>query len=806
MRTRLLLRRQVRYLLRAPGATAAGICATALGVASIVAVHLVSELIVSRLQQSLLLSGHTHVVRSPSEESYFELRERWRRGLAPEVRAMTPVLEGHAAVHGQPARLVGIDWLATDRTGGGFGPAQGAAFELLAGDAALASRGMRVASADVVRLGAGPAAAELRIAGVFDGEERSLVMDIAAAQAALQRRNPSAIWIHAPDAMRFRALDRWLPGASAALNLSTTMDFGGGVTAEALDQTQPARRFALALMFNLSALGCLALFVAAFLIYQSSYASVARRARDGDRLLAIGVSRGQLRALFIGEGALLGAIGAGLGCVLGWALAGMLADSPLWAETPLALTGTAAIKGAVAGIGVGAFGAIAASQPPRPRRARWLFPAFAGALLAASVPSNSLAAAFGIILALCIGQIALVTPGAAALANRWRQADRAIPRHRQPPPTAIRRRASRRSFAKQLREVGVAVSALSIAIAAAMGIDAMVESFRRDFAALLDRFYFDALRIELAAPQQVDDQAMRWLRALPDVASARRYGNAEVLLNGHPALVRIGPDDALEASRYGRAEALDDAVLLSEGGARRLAVVGGDRVSIDGGGGERLATIAGLFSDYGAVKPRIAASAQPWAAALGGATFNEATVAPHSTGPGAAHRRAALAETIRARFPRAQVEDHAQIRARALGAFDRSHELSSRLSLLALGVAVAGLYAALSALHARRRGERLLLYTLGVGRWSIGRLALAESLGLGAAAAALAAPLGVAIAWVLCELVNPRAFGWSISFHIPLASVFWPVLLGVGAALLAGLLPALRSMRALASPARYALE
>lgn len=802
----LLLRRQVRYVLRTPGATAAGICATALGVASIVAVHLVSELIVSRLQESLLLSGHTHVVHSPSEESYFELRDRWRRGLMPEVEAMTPVLEGHVTADGLPARLIGIDWLATSRRGGDFGPAQGTAFELLAGDAALASAGTGLAIGDAVRVGIGPTARALAIGGIFAGDERSLVMDIAAAQTALRRRDPTAIWVHAPAAIGFRWLDRWLPGATAALNLSAVLDFGGGVTAEALDDAQPTRRFAMALMFNLSALGCLALFVAAFLIYQSSYASVARRARDGERLLAIGVSRGKLRALFVGEGALLGAIGAGLGCVLGWALAGMLADSPLWAEAPLALSSAALTKGAVAGVGVGAFGALAASQPKRRRLGRWIFAALAGALLAASALSASLAAAFGIILALCILQIALVTPAAAALANRWQMVGGAIPSGRGRRSAVIQRRASRRSLAGQLREVGVAVSALSIAIAAAIGIDAMVESFRRDFATLLDRFHLDALRIEFAAPEHADDEAMRWLRALPGVASARRYGNAEVLLNGRPASMRIGPDDALEWRRYGRAEALGDAVLLSESAARSLAIGVGDPVRIDGGSGERTATIAGLVSDYGAAEPRIVASAASWADGFNRTTFNAAAVVLHPASGGEAHRRTALAKAIDERFPSAQVQDHAELRTRALGAFDRSHRLSSNLSLLALGVAVAGLYAALSALHARRRGKCLLLYTLGVERWSIGRLALAESLGLGVAAAALAVPLGVAIAWALCELVNPRAFGWSISFRVPLASVLWPALLGVGAALLAGLLPALRSMRALASPAAYALE
>ena len=798
---KLLVRRQLRYLLRARGATAASVFATALGVASIVAVHGVSERIVSRVQESQLLSGYTHIVGSLPEGRYFDLRERWRGGAAPAVEAMAPVLEGHVVANGVATPLSGIDWLALGRTGDGFGATPATAFELLAGATALASAGTGLAAGDAVRIGA-PNLAELAIVGAFAGKERRLVADIATAQAALQRIDPTAVWIRAPAVSGWRWLDDWLPGASAAFGRATTIDLGDGIVAEALDRAEPTRRFAAALMFNLSALSCLALFVAAFLIYQSSYASVARRARDNERLLAIGVSQGRLRLLFVGEGALLGAIGAGLGAPFGWALAGLLADSPLWSAAPIELSAAALIKGVCGGVGVGAIGALAASQPKRRAWGRWASAAVALALFAAAAASANLAAAFGIILALCIMQIALITPAAAALANRWRVSRRAAP------PVARRipilaRRASRRSLALQLREVGVAVSALSIAIAAAIGIDAMIESFRRDFAALLDRFYFDALHVDFVAPEQAGDDVMRWLRELPGVTSARRYGDADALLDGRPVRMRVGPDDALEASRFGRAETLGDAVLLSEAGARAWRIDAGASVRIDGGRGIHDARLAGRVGDYSIDKPRAFAAAQHWAPRLSGLAFDGVAVftAPE---PNAAAQRAAVARAIEDRFPQAQIRDHAALRARALNAFDRSQRLSSRLALIALGVAVAGLYAALAALQARRRNEHLLLHALGLERWQIAALAIGESVGIGIVAAVLAAPLGVAIAWVLCELVNPRAFGWSISFGVPLASVAWPLLLGIGAALLAGLAPALRTTRELGAPNRHA--
>ena len=137
--------------------------------------------------------------------------------------------------------------------------------------------------------------------------------------------------------------------------------------------------------------------------------------------------------------------------------------------------------------------------------------------------------------------------------------------------------------------------------------------------------------------------------------------------------------------------------------------------------------------------------------------------------------------------------------------FDRSHELSSRLTLIALAVAIAGLYTALSAIAARRRGEQRLLHALGTGRRRIAWLTVCQCVGLGVTAAALATPLGIAIAWALCELVNPRAFGWSITLVLPPATFAEPVLLGIAAAALAGLAPAWRTMTALTTPSDHEL-
>jgi putative ABC transport system permease protein len=67
-----------------------------------------------------------------------------------------------------------------------------------------------------------------------------------------------------------------------------------------------------------------------------------------------------------------------------------------------------------------------------------------------------------------------------------------------------------------------------------------------------------------------------------------------------------------------------------------------------------------------------------------------------------------------------------------------------------------------------------------------------QSVWLAGIALVLALPLGLGIAWVLCDQINPRAFGWSIPLRPSLAAMARPILCGFIVAPLAGWLPALR--------------
>lgn len=787
---RLLLRHQVRYLARTPAATAAQVLGTALGVASVVAVHLVSERIQARLDADSV-TEYTHILRAEplAEDDYFELRARWRNGAVTGIEAVVPVIEGYATAGGQPRRLVGIDMLADRRPAetGTEGP-RGAAIDLLTRNAVLAGKALGLAPGDVVRLND----TEVAIVGVFGSTADWFVGDIATARRVLDRADPTAVWIRA--GADSPVLERWLPGITAGFRQPDSLDLGSGLRARPWSEAEPTRRFALALLFNLGALGMLALFVAAFLVYQSAHANVARRRSSDAQLAALGVPRGTLRLLFVGEGILLGLMGAGLGTGAGWGLAALLVQGPAPSPDVLPLSGVAAAKGAVCGVGVAALGALAASTRSPSRLLPRAWAAGAALVLLLSAWSDTLAGAFGIVLALCLLQIAVLVPWSGRALKRLFERGSA--------PVGVVHRAAVRSVANQLAEVHVAVGALSVAVAAAIGIGIMVDSFRRDFSGMLDQRLWEGVHVETAAPfPKGTDRAASLdpVRAVPGVTDVRAYGRASVALDGISARVTLTRGDAEEARRYGYGNPFPEAVLLNEGGARALGVAPGDTVRVAGGRGSRAVEVAHVFRDYGAPGPRIIAATDQFEPLLDGIAYDSFSVLTDGS------QRDTVAAALQARFPGAVVRDHVETRRLALDVFDATFEIASELTLIALLVAVAGLYNALSELQARRRGENRLLYTLGVGEGRIALLATQQNGVIGVAAAVLAIPLGLAIAWVLCVEVNPVAFGWSIPWTPTAGSILPPVALGIAAALLAGLAPTRAAARAVTGAARHEL-
>ena len=82
-----------------------------------------------------------------------------------------------------------------------------------------------------------------------------------------------------------------------------------------------------------------------------------------------------------------------------------------------------------------------------------------------------------------------------------------------------------------------------------------------------------------------------------------------------------------------------------------------------------------------------------------------------------------------------------------------------------------------------------LLEAMGVSERERQALQLWRALGVGATVLFVALPIGIVMAWLLCTVVNPRAFGWSLQLTLSPNAFLTPLVTGLIAIAVTSLLP-----------------
>ena len=767
----LLAKSQGRHVIRHPIGALATLVGVTLAVFAVVVVHLVAQSLRADLRDAGRsgMFAHTHVATRTNltEADYFDLRRRWRQGELPSVAELLPIMDGHVMVNGRTRRLVGFDPLAAlaNPAVAGLDVPRG----FLTGDVVVAGPddSQTIGASDGIVGGM-----SVTVQTVADLEV--LLADLPTAQRLLKREAElDALWLRVANT-RSRLLD-WadelLPGIAAALpTIGDPVVPGYRVTA--VERWNPARRFADAQAFNLGVLAFLSVLMATFLAVEASATNAARRRGELERLFAMGVGRAALRGTLVAEGFVVGVLGAGAGYALGVIGAGAIAaDTGLPATPSTWWVGAKAFLCGTLAAGLAAALAPVWLQPVTAIRAwrRHGMGALALALVVACLVRGSLVGAFTALLALCYLHVAYVVPAFATAVSRLAAFAK----------TAVAK-ANLRAAPVALAEADagggarLALGALSVAAAATIGMGLMVESFRNDFHDMLDAALWEGVHVRAGPGEPAFDLA--WIRALPECRDARRYGEARAQTPAGPITVRLAALDDRELARYDYSGPAPDA-MVNEAGARFLGLRAGDVTQIKAGRAAFKVTVAHVFRDFRAVPTVILPMTLRGRFESGAIAWNQVTARSE---PGAA---TALTNRLALAYPSAEIRDHATIRGLAEAAFDRSFAVSNVLTLVTMLVAVVGLYAALAAQQEARQREFRLLAALGYARSEIWRLAMTRTVVLGTVAALAALPLAVAIAWVLCALVNPQAFGWSIDLRLEARAFAAPVALCVAAAL-----------------------
>lgn len=130
-----------------------------------------------------------------------------------------------------------------------------------------------------------------------------------------------------------------------------------------------------------------------------------------------------------------------------------------------------------------------------------------------------------------------------------------------------------------------------------------------------------------------------------------------------------------------------------------------------------------------------------------------------------------------------------------MGLFEQTFTITETLRWLSAIIAFVGVFSALMALQFERTRQLGVLRAIGVTPVQLAALIIGETGLMGLVAGLFAVPVGYVVAYVLIFVIYLRSFGWTMAFYSNAAVVYQGLALAFGAALLAGVLPALKMAR-----------
>lgn len=825
-------RASATYLLRHPWQLLLAVLGISIGVAVMVAVDLANASARKAFITSMnSLNGNaTHqIIGGPGgidESVYVQLR------VGAGFREIAPIVAGNVRIAEQTVQLLGVDVFA-EREFRNFSTAASARVDGSAADPNSPVETIRQFLADDGQvLMSGQFAAEFglslgdtfeiqvngkpvlaRVAGFYPQDQvvelqNLLVTDIAVAQEWLGMSGKLSridVKVLPDDGSIEDQLRSRLPPGTELLSAS--------------DRVQTTADMSDAFMTNLFAMSLLAILVGLFLIYNSvSFAVLQRRDLIGI-LRALGVTRGQLFRLILIEALLIGVVGGLLGVMggiwLGEKLLALVSQTIsdhyfAVAVTDVAIGSMSVIKGFALGLGATIVAAAipameASSYQPRlalsrsvleTRTGKWLsrfglggvlLMVFAAVLLLASGKNLAvgLSALFLLILgfAFCIPVfVGFMSRALSPMAGRI---------------AGTTGRLAIGGVSKSLSRTGVAVVALSIAVAATIGVSVMVESFRLSVSAWLTTtlqsdIYVGVPRGSLDADLIVDlvstsgiDSFSTSRRSWLETDQGRTRLVALQMAPGSYAGTKIRGGDSDAVWRQFETE---NSVLISDALAYRNDISRGDLIKLNTSVGTIDFPIAAVYQSYDSNNGAILMSRS---------TYDYFFDDPGIDSLGIYVASGADVEMVMERLraigvgrQTLMINSNARIREISLQIFDRTFVVTNVLYWLAVTVAVIGILGAMLALQLERAKEFGILRAIGMTPAQTGMLVSVQTGFIGLLSGIAAVPLGLVMAWVLINVINRRAFGWEIDFTMVPSVLAWAILLALGASIIAGIYPA----------------
>ncbi|MCX7735689.1 MAG: FtsX-like permease family protein [Candidatus Kapabacteria bacterium] len=365
-----------------------------------------------------------------------------------------------------------------------------------------------------------------------------------------------------------------------------------------------------------------------------------------------------------------------------------------------------------------------------------------------------------------------------------------------------------KGLANSLSRIGIAISALAISLAAAIGVGTMVNSFRITVVNWLETRLQKDIYISVPTlisrfnDATIPDGLDTLLEKLPEVKNLTLYRELRIT-EGNNMIHLIGssfPEDpsSMYVFKEGDPKQIwtklkQGEVMVTEPYSYRTNKGVGDSVDVLTDKGMKKFRIAGVHYDYGSDIGLIFMEIE---------TYRKFWDDRKLSGLGVFLKEGYdVQETINKIRNLVGTDQEIIVRSNkdllksSIEVFDRTFIVTNVLQILAIIVAFIGVLSALMSLQLERTKEIAIYRANGMTPRDIWKYLNLQTGIMGLIAGILSIPLGNILALVLIYVINKRSFGWTLQFNIIPELLIEAVLVGIISAILASIYPAYKMSR-----------
>ncbi len=595
-------------------------------------------------------------------------------------------------------------------------------------------------------------------------------------------------------------------------------------------KNQQVEKMLRAFQYNLSALSFVALLVALYLIYNMIALSVVRRRTEIGTLRAMGATPWVIAFIFLLEAGIVGSIGSIIGIFLGAGFAQFSLDAisitvnnlyaPSYA-TEIDFHWEEMGPYFLMGVGLSFVSALipaydASKTPPtlvmrrgsydlkvyrgnrRLDRFAWVTCILAGicTLLPAidNFPYFGFFSVFLLILGLSLFSPSLLLKARQVLrvpCKRWFGGEGLM---------------ACMNLAQNVGRNAISVSALAIAFMMIISMSIMVHSFRQTVVVWINQTLQADVFVRLVAGKNIDYQytlparRVEDLKKLPGVRAVDLFRALDISYDDQPAILASG--DFSVVSQLGNLVIKDGPpsaelagfmvdqprAMISEAFSLKHKLNRGDPITLHTPGGKLDLEVAAVYYDYSQERGYIIIDRSTYLKYYQDPTVNSFVIYLDDKSELNQVRKQIVAG-IGKDFS-ILIRSNSELKKEVLEIFDRTFAITYSLEIIAILVAMLGLFNTLVSMILERKREIGILRFLGAFKQQIKKMVYVEAWILGMIGSAVGLLAGVLVSYILIFVINKQSFGWTIQVYFPYGFILFATVGFWFIATLAGIYPA----------------